>query len=151
MTRRPRLAMLVISALAGCGGTSSSAPPPPPAPSVQAAADAVTLPSGLQLIDLREGTGVVPQRGQTVAVHYTGWLSDGTKFDSSRDRGQPLRFTLGVGQVITGWDEGVSTMRVGGRRQLIIPPHLGYGRRGAPPRIPADATLIFDVELLAID
>lgn len=111
---------------------------------------AVTTPSGLKYIDLQEGTGATPQPGQTVVVHYTGTLEDGTKFDSSRDRNQPFKFKIGVGQVIKGWDEGVGTMKVGGRRQLIIPAELGYGSRGAGGVIPPNATLIFDVELLKI-
>lgn len=106
--------------------------------------------SGLKYIDLEEGTGANPKTGQTVVVHYTGTLEDGTKFDSSRDRRQPFEFKLGVGQVIKGWDEGISTMKVGGRRQLIIPPQLGYGARGAGGVIPPNATLIFDVELLNV-
>ena len=112
--------------------------------------NAVTTPSGLQYVELEEGTGATPQTGQTVVVHYTGTLEDGTKFDSSRDRGQPFRFKIGVGQVIKGWDEGVGTMKVGGRRKLIIPSELGYGARGAGGVIPPNATLIFDVELLKI-
>lgn len=111
----------------------------------------VTTESGLQYIDLVEGTGATPQQGQTVIVHYTGTLENGTKFDSSRDRNQPFSFPLGAGRVIRGWDEGISTMKVGGRRQLIIPPELGYGSRGAGGVIPPNATLIFDVELLRIN
>ncbi|MGG6294742.1 FKBP-type peptidyl-prolyl cis-trans isomerase [Leptolyngbya sp. AN02str] len=110
----------------------------------------VTTDSGLKYVDLVEGTGAQPQAGQTVIVHYTGTLEDGTTFDSSRTRNQPFSFKLGVGQVIRGWDEGLSTMRVGGRRQLIIPPDLGYGARGAGGVIPPNATLVFDVELLRI-
>lgn len=110
----------------------------------------ITTPSGLQYVDVQEGTGATPQRGQTVVVHYTGTLEDGTKFDSSRDRGQPFQFKIGVGQVIKGWDEGVGSMKVGGRRELIIPAELGYGARGAGGVIPPNATLKFDVELLRI-
>ncbi|MDZ8027983.1 MAG: FKBP-type peptidyl-prolyl cis-trans isomerase [Nostoc sp. DedQUE11] len=113
-------------------------------------ANAVTTPSGLKYVEIKEGTGATPERGQTVEVHYTGTLQDGTKFDSSRDRGQPFKFKIGVGQVIKGWDEGLSTMKVGGRRNLIIPPELGYGSRGAGGVIPPNATLLFDVELLGV-
>lgn len=113
-------------------------------------ANVVTTDSGLQYKDLEEGTGETPQRGQTVTVHYTGTLLNGKKFDSSRDRGQPFQFKIGVGQVIKGWDEGVGTMKVGGRRELIIPPELGYGASGAGGVIPPNATLVFDVELLGV-
>ncbi|MBD1922815.1 FKBP-type peptidyl-prolyl cis-trans isomerase [Microcoleus sp. FACHB-831] len=109
-----------------------------------------TTDSGLKYVELQEGTGATPKKGQTVVVHYTGTLENGTKFDSSRDRNEPFSFKLGVGKVIKGWDEGLSTMKVGGRRQLIIPPDLGYGRSGAGGVIPPNATLIFDVELLKI-
>lgn len=112
--------------------------------------NAVTTDSGLKYIDITEGNGVTPEIGQTVTVHYTGVLENGKKFDSSRDRNQPFSFKIGVGQVIKGWDEGVATMSVGGRRQLIIPPDLAYGSRGAGGVIPPNATLIFDVELLGI-
>ncbi|MEO0986584.1 MAG: FKBP-type peptidyl-prolyl cis-trans isomerase [Cyanobacteria bacterium J06639_14] len=105
--------------------------------------------SGLQYEDIVAGTGVMPEVGQQVTVHYTGTLEDGSKFDSSRDRNQPFVFTLGVGQVIKGWDEGVASMRVGGQRKLIIPPDLGYGAQGAGGVIPPNATLLFDVELLS--
>lgn len=109
----------------------------------------VTTASGLKYVDLKVGDGPVPERGQMLSVHYTGWLENGTKFDSSVDRGEPLDFTIGVGQVIKGWDEGVGSMHVGGKRKLIVPSELGYGAKGVGP-IPPDATLIFEVELLAI-
>lgn len=119
-----------------------------------AAGDAVTTASGLRYTDEVVGTGPEPQKGQTVVVQYTGWLDEGgqrgKKFDSSRDRNQPFSFRLGVGQVIAGWDQGVATMHVGGRRTLVIPAELGYGARGAGGAIPPNATLIFDVELLEI-
>jgi len=106
--------------------------------------------SGLGYIDLVEGTGARPKTGDTVSVHYTGWLKSGTKFDSSADRGTPFEFPLGKGRVIKGWDEGVGSMKVGGKRKLIIPAHLGYGDRGAGGVIPPGATLIFEVELLGV-
>jgi len=132
-----------------------------PAPAKKAAAPAprkgpamITTPSGLSYVDTAEGAGPSPKSGQTCVMHYTGWLSaagkPGTKFDSSVDRGQPFSFSVGVGQVIKGWDEGVITMKKGGKRTLHIPAALGYGSRGAGGVIPPNADLIFDVELLDI-
>jgi FKBP-type peptidyl-prolyl cis-trans isomerase FkpA len=107
-------------------------------------------PATLKTEDLKEGSGPAAKKGVTVTVHYTGWLTDGKKFDSSHDHGKPFTFTLGAKEVIKGWDEGVVGMKVGGKRKLTIPPELGYGARGAPPDIPANATLVFEVELLRI-
>jgi FKBP-type peptidyl-prolyl cis-trans isomerase len=107
--------------------------------------------SGLEYEDIQEGTGESPQTGQTAVVHYVGTLTNGKKFDSSRDRGAPFKFPLGQGRVIKGWDEGVATMKVGGIRKLTIPPHLGYGASGAGGVIPPNATLIFEVELLGVE
>ena len=113
-------------------------------------AQATVTTSGLRVIEIQIGTGNEAQKGQTVSVHYTGWLADGTKFDSSLDRGQPLSFVLGAGQMIPGFDEGVAGMRVGGKRRLIIPANLAYGSQGRPPTIPANAELTFDVQLVGL-
>ena len=110
----------------------------------------ITTESGLIIEDLTEGPGDIASAGQLVAVHYTGWLTDGSKFDSSKDRNDPFEFTLGARHVIAGWDEGVQGMKVGGKRKLTIPPELGYGARGAGGVIPPHATLVFEVELLEI-
>jgi len=104
----------------------------------------------LTIEDIQTGDGPIAAKGHHAEVHYTGWLVDGTKFDSSLDRGTPFRFELGRGQVISGWDQGVQGMRVGGKRKLTIPPHLGYGERGAGGVIPPGATLVFEVELLSL-
>jgi peptidylprolyl isomerase len=127
------------------GGEMAQGPP-------AVSGEPITTGSGLQFIEIEQGSGDAPKASQTVVVHYTGWLeSDGTKFDSSVDRGTPFSFTIGEGKVIRGWDEGLATMQVGGKRRLIIPPDLAYGEAGAGGgAIPPNATLIFDVELLEI-
>ncbi|GAB4451245.1 MAG: hypothetical protein OHK0029_00060 [Armatimonadaceae bacterium] len=134
--------------------------PPAPGPEAESASAAkadlynadklVKTDSGLKYEEVKEGTGPSPKSGQYVKVHYTGNLEDGTKFDSSRDRGEPFVFNIGTSQVIKGWDEGVMSMKVGGQRKLVVPADLGYGDRGAPPVIPPGATLVFDVELLEV-
>jgi len=120
----------------------------------QTGAQPVVTSSGLRMIDTQAGTGASPKQGQTAVVHYTGWLytdgQKGKKFDSSVDRGTPFEFPIGMRRVIPGWDEGVATMKVGGKRTLIIPPALGYGAQGAGGVIPPNATLMFDVELLGV-
>jgi peptidylprolyl isomerase len=126
----------------------------PTTATAQAAGTTMTTPSGLKITDSKVGTGATPKAGQICVMHYTGWLYEGgakgKKFDSSVDRGQPFEFPIGQRRVIAGWDEGVATMKVGGKRTLIIPPDLGYGARGAGGVIPPNATLIFDVELLDV-
>ena len=121
----------------------------------QSAAKPVTTSSGLQIIDTKVGTGASPRSGQTAVVHYTGWLytngAKGQKFDSSVDRGEPFEFPVGQGRVIKGWDEGVATMKIGGKRILVIPPDLGYGEKGAGTVIPPNAELHFEIELLAVE
>lgn len=121
-----------------------------PALSQGATMSEVTTASGLKYQDIKQGNGDEATAGKTVSVHYTGWLTNGKKFDSSKDRGQPFEFPLGGGRVIKGWDEGVQGMKVGGTRKLTIPSTLGYGSRGAGNAIPPDATLVFEVELLKV-
>ena len=135
MNRSQMIALLVA---ATCAGADAAQP------------KTVTLPSGLKYVDVKPGSGARAKAGDMVRVHYIGMLTNGTTFDSSRDRGQPFDFALGSGQVIRGWDEGVAGMRVGGLRKLIVPPALGYGDQGAGDKIPPNATLVFTIELLAI-
>ena len=136
------LGLLALAALAAACSQSASAG--------GGGSGQVTTPSGLKYTDLAVGSGAEAKSGQTAVVHYTGWLLDGTKFDSSKDRGQPFSFPIGQGRVIKGWDEGVAGMKIGGKRELIIPPDLGYGARGAGGVIPPNATLKFEVELLDV-
>jgi peptidylprolyl isomerase len=135
-------------------GTLAAALGAPAVATAETAAKTVTTASGLQIADIKVGTGAAPKTGQTCVMHYTGWLYEngqkGKKFDSSVDRGEPFEFPIGTRRVIAGWDEGVATMKVGGKRTLIIPPALGYGARGAGGVIPPNATLIFEVELLGV-
>ncbi len=140
-------------ALAACGGDTTTEPLTNDdfAPELNVNLDAMTkTASGLYIQDLTVGTGDEATSGATVTVHYEGWLSNGTKFDSSRDRNEPFSFLLGARRVIQGWDEGVAGMRVGGIRKLVIPPALGYGVSGSLPTIPGNATLVFDIELLEV-
>ena len=139
------------SSTTSTGAVATPADTSTPAPATGgAAANEVAMPSGLKYQDLQVGNGALAESGMTASVHYTGWLTDGTKFDSSVDRGAPFSFRIGAGQVIRGWDEGVKGMRVGGKRKLTIPPDLGYGAQGAGGVIPPNATLVFDVELLGV-
>jgi peptidylprolyl isomerase len=147
----PRSALVALALIAA---TAVFAAGSPTTATAQAAGNTMTTPSGLKITDSKVGTGATPKAGQTCVMHYTGWLYEngakGKKFDSSVDRGQPFEFPIGQGRVIAGWDEGVATMKVGGKRTLIIPPALGYGARGAGGAIPPNATLIFEVELLGV-
>lgn len=140
-----RQTVLAIAAVLGATAIAATSP---------ALSEETTTASGLKIVDTEVGSGATPATGQTCIMHYTGWLYENgqktTKFDSSVDRGEPFAFPIGTGRVIKGWDEGVASMKVGGKRTLIIPPELGYGAQGAGGVIPPNATLIFDVELLDI-
>jgi FKBP-type peptidyl-prolyl cis-trans isomerase FkpA len=148
------LVVLVLAGPLSCGGEATrkgSGQPVTFSPALGVDTAALTrTPSGLRYQEVARGEGKEAAPGRTTSVHYTGWLPNGEKFDSSRDRNQPFSFILGAGQVIAGWDEGVTGMKVGGRRKLVIPASLGYGTAGAPPDIPPGATLVFDVELLDV-
>ena len=141
------LALLIVFAIFGIASRSAAADNSSP---TKVAGKPKSTPSGLQYWDIVVGTGATAVSGKSVKVHYTGWLTNGKKFDSSVDRGEPFTFPLGAGRVIKGWDQGVAGMKVGGKRQLRIPPELGYGARGAGGVIPPNTTLIFDVELLEV-
>lgn len=149
LSSRRLVALAATTLLAGCIAAGGSAPV-----EAQAEGKTFTYASGLKVSDTKVGAGASPKTGQICVMHYTGWLyqngQKGAKFDSSLDRGQPFEFPIGTGRVIKGWDEGVASMKVGGKRTLIIPPDLGYGARGAGGAIPPHATLIFEVELLAV-
>jgi FKBP-type peptidyl-prolyl cis-trans isomerase len=150
-----RIIGLSVLALALCGLALSPASPARADDKSKDTQDSkepkvITTKSGLKYIDEKEGSGKEAKVGDTVEVHYTGWLKDGTKFDSSKDRGRPFSFPLGAKRVIAGWDQGVAGMKIGGKRKLIIPPELGYGPRGFPPVIPPNAELTFEVELLGV-
>ena len=149
------LAMAFVAALAAVTARAQE-PKPTPAPGAEKTSESkmTKTPSGLQYEDVKVGDGASPQKGQTAVVHYTGWLwengAKGKKFDSSIDRGQPITFPVGTGRVIKGWDEGLMTMKVGGKRILLIPADLAYGSSGRPPVIPPNATLMFEVELIEV-
>ena len=152
MTRTATMLALVAALTIGCerAQDAGSVPGPSGEKATTMAENMETTPSGLQYVDTKVGAGASPQKGQTAVVHYTGWLVDGKKFDSSKDHGQPFQFAVGRGEVIKGWDEGVATMKVGGVRRLVVPPDLAYGARGTGGVIPPNATLTFEVELLEI-
>lgn len=163
MSKRLLLSMIVAVALvgalalAGCGTAAeqpeATTPVEPPAAAEPAPSTAGTPTADVTVMkieDIKVGTGAAAKKGDTVSVHYTGWLTDGTQFDSSKNSGQPFEFQLGAGMVIKGWDEGVAGMKVGGVRKLTIPADMGYGEQGAGGVIPPGATLVFEVELLAV-
>ena len=143
------LMVVLVAAMAACGG--DEAKQAADEGGVKGNLDYAMTPSGLEYHDFVVGDGPAPQKGQKVTVHYTGWLTDGQKFDGSVDKNRPFSFQLGAGQVIKGWDIGVASMKVGGKRQLKIPGNLAYGERGFPGVIPPNATLVFDVELLEVN
>ncbi len=140
--------------IAGCSSSDTKMENKPaktaPYPGELTVNQEVKTASGVKYIDMKEGDGDTPKRGRRIKVHYTGYLMDGTTFDTSRDDNEPLSFILGAGQVIDGWEEGISTMKIGGKRKLIVPPELGYGAEGYPELIPGNSVIVFDVELLDV-
>lgn len=154
------VALLAGALLSGCTSEPEATAPAPESAAEQPAAEQPAAPEApvatedvteLEIEDLAEGDGAEAKQGDTVTVHYTGWLTDGTKFDSSMDSGQPFQFTIGEGRVIPGWEEGVPGMKEGGKRKLVIPAAMAYGEPGYPPVIPPNATLVFEVELIAVN
>ncbi len=145
-----RVVSLAVAGMLSAAVLVAQEPKPMEPSSAANAPKEIVTATGLKYTELKEGTGAEAKAGDVVQVHYTGWLENGTKFDSSLDRNQPFKFKLGAGQVIKGWDQGVAGMKVGGKRKLVIPAELGYGRQGAGGVIPPGATLVFEVELLAV-
>lgn len=154
MPQKATFILLLVLSIALLAQTKKSAPPKAaaktPAGPTKVSGKPVTTSTGLEYWEIKKGTGALAQAGKKVSVQYTGWLTDGKEFDSSLDVGDPIQFDLGKGLVIKGWDEGIAGMKVGGKRQLRIPPALGYGARGFGTSIPPNATLIFDVELVGV-
>jgi FKBP-type peptidyl-prolyl cis-trans isomerase len=154
MLRKAPFILLLVLSIALLAQTKKSAPAKAadktPAGPTKVSGKPITTSTGLEYWEIKKGTGALAQAGKKVSVHYTGWLTDGKEFDSSRDVGEPIEFLLGKGQVIPGWDEGIAGMKVGGKRQLRIPPALGYGAQGFGSSIPPNATLVFDVELMGV-
>jgi FKBP-type peptidyl-prolyl cis-trans isomerase len=155
MTAAVALALFASLAVTGCSSPPKATTPEPAATEKPAATAPAAEPTAevteLKIEDTKVGTGAEAKTGDTVSVHYTGYLTDGTKFDSSRDSGQPFQFTIGKGEVIAGWEQGIAGMKVGGTRKLTIPASLGYGAEGAGGVIPPNATLVFDVELMGVN
>lgn len=151
MMRMKAVFIFVLIAGLGCGGSDPTSANNSDGPTAVAENLFVTTSSGLKYYDITVGSGTAATNGSLVTVHYQGWLQGGVKIDSSIDRGTPFAFAIGFGEVISGWEEGITDMRVGGKRQLVIPPALAYGTSGSPPVVPPNATLVFEVEVLAVE